>query len=276
MQLWKNPAVKDNVFDIIVQEEKQMDESLLEKAMNLFKRKDYENAVEVFKAMLEQDPKNAHLFNNIGLCYAHLGQNEIAEEYYKKALFIDDKLAETYINIADIFYKENKLLEAIEVLVSGVGALPDNAALRHYLARIYIEDKRYDDAIDALDSVLELAPKNYDANWDLGMVYFELGDWAGAIANFEEVLQYVEDNELIFYQTALAYEANDELDKAISNYLKAIAVNDKFPLGYKRLGMLFMAREDRSDAVEYFEDYLKFDIPNEEKEPIKKILERLK
>ena len=147
--------------------------------------------------------------------------------------------------------------------------------MRHYLARIYIEDKRYDDAIDALDSVLELAPKNYDANWDLGMVYFELGDYDSAIANFEEVLNYIEDNELIFYQTALAYEANDEIDKAISNLLKSIAVNDKFPLGYKRLGMLFMARGDMEDAKEYYEEYLKFDIPHEEKEQIQNILNRL-
>ena len=107
------------------------------------------------------------------------------------------------------------------------------------------------------------------------MVYFETGDWAGAIANFEEVLKYIEDNELIFYQAALAYEANDEIDKAISNHLKAVAVNDKFPLAYKRLGMLFMARGDKDDAKEYFEEYINFDVPQEEKDSIKKIIERL-
>jgi superkiller protein 3 len=196
----------------------------LEEAMKLFKKRDFKGALEVFKTMLEADAKNAHLLNNIGLCHAHAGQNSIAEEYYKKALFINDEPAEIYINLADIYYKENRLWEAIELLQQGVGRLPDNAALRHYLGRIYIEDKRYEEAIDALDSVLELSPKNYDANWDLGMVYFELGDWNSAIANFEEVLEYVQDNELIFYQTALAYEANNETDKAISNYLKSISI----------------------------------------------------
>ena len=102
-----------------------------------------------------------------------------------------------------------------------------------------------------------------------------VGDYDSAIANFEEVLKYIEDNELIFYQTALAYEANDEIDKAISNLLKSIAVNDKFPLGYKRLGMLFMARGDKQDAKEYFEEYLNFDVPAEEKEKIQNILQRL-
>ena len=60
-----------------------------------------------------------------------------------------------------------------------------------------------------------------------------------------------------------------------SNLLKCIAVNDKFPLGYKRLGMLFLARGDQQDAKEYYQDYLNFDIPNEEKEKIQQILERI-
>ena len=252
-----------------------MKDNMLDEAMSYFKKRDYEKALELFQKMLEQDPKNPHLLNKVGLCLSHEGQISQAEEYFKKALFLDEKLAETYINLADVYYKQNRLWDAIDLLQGAVAIMPDNVALRHYLARIYIEDKRYDDAIDALDSVLELAPKNYDANWDLGMVYFETGDWAGAIANFEEVLKYIEDNELIFYQAALAYEANDEIDKAISNHLKAIAVNDKFPLAYKRLGMLFMARGDKNDAKEYFEEYINFDVPQEEKDNIKKIIERL-
>ena len=91
----------------------------------------------------------------------------------------------------------------------------------------------------------------------------------------KEVLKYVEDNELIYYQTALAYEANDEIDKAISNLLKCVSVNDKFPLGYKRLGMLFLARGEKEDAREYYQDYLSFDIPQEEKDKIQVILDRL-
>ena len=75
---------------------------------------------------------------------------------------------------------------------------------------------------------------------------------------------------------AQAYEANNEIDKAISNYLKAIAVNDKFTLAYKKVGVLFLARNDYEDAIEYFEDYLNFDIPQEEKDSVEKLIERIK
>ena len=41
------------------------------------------------------------------------------------------------------------------------------------------------------------------------------------------------------------------------------------------LGMLFMARGENEDAKEYFNEYLGFDIPLEEKEKIQKIIDRL-
>ena len=39
--------------------------------------------------------------------------------------------------------------------------------------------------------------------------------------------------------------------------------------------MLFMARGDMADAKEHYEEYLQFDIPQEEKDKINKILERI-
>ena len=37
-----------------------------------------------------------------------------------------------------------------------------------------------------------------------------------------------------------------------------------------------MARGDNDDAVEYFEDYLNFDIPQEEKDNVNKLIENIK
>ena len=53
-------------------------------------------------------------------------------------------------------------------------------------------------------------------------------------------------------------------------------MNDKFTLAYKKVGVLFLARNDYEDAIEYFEDYLNFDIPQEEKDSVEKLVERIK
>ena len=45
------------------------------------------------------------------------------------------------------------------------------------------------------------------------------------------------------------------MDKALSNFLKAIARNENFAPAYKKAAILFLARGDYEDAIEYFEDY---------------------
>ena len=80
----------------------------------------------------------------------------------------------------------------------------------------------------------------------------------------------------MYYYLGEAYEANDEIDKALSAFLKATAVNNKFALAYKKAAILFMARGEKDDAIEYFEDYLEFDLPEEEQKQVNSLIERLK
>ena len=245
-------------------------------ALELMKNSKFEEAIEAFKDMLDTHSENkAEILNNIGVAYANLGKLEDAEENFVNSLKVNPLFAQTYINLADLYYKRHELELAIDILLTGEGYLPEDVVIPHYLARVYMEDARLDLAIDELDKVLEAQPKNYDAYYDLGKVYFDLGDWASAIANFESVVEFKKDNALIYYYLGQAYEANDEIDKAISNYLKALTINDKFHPAYKKLGILFLARRDYEDALEYFNDYMEHDIPQEEIDNTKKIVAKI-
>ena len=42
------------------------------------------------------------------------------------------------------------------------------------------------------------------------------------------------------------------------------------------VGILFFARGDYDDAIEYFEDYINLDIPKEEVDKIKELIGRIK
>ena len=245
-------------------------------ALDLMKNNKYEEAIEAFKDMLDTHSENkAEILNNIGVAYANLNKLEEAEENFVNSLKINPMFAQTYTNLADLYYKRHELELAIDILLTGEGYLPEDVVIPHYLARVYMEDARLDLAIDELDKVLEAQPENYDAYYDLGKVYFDLGDWASAIANFESVVEFKKDNALIYYYLGQAYEANDEIDKAISNYLKALTINDKFHPAYKKLGILFLARRDYEDALEYFNDYMEHDIPQEEIDNTKKIVAKI-
>lgn len=248
----------------------------IEKALECFKKKDYNGAIDLFTAVLELEDDNAEIYNNLGLCYANTGDDEKAEKNYLKCIELNPKIPQSYINLVDIYYKQRRLSEGINILSYAIDMLPEDLIFRHYLARFYMEDTKQDLAIDELIYVLEKQPDNYDAYYDLAKIYFEYGNYDLAIENLENVLEYKQDNELIYYYLGEAYQANDETDKALSNFLKAIATNNKFPLAYKKAAILFMARGDYDDATEYLEDYKNLDIPQEEKDSTNKLIEKIK
>ena len=248
----------------------------LDKAIECFKKKDWNGAIDLFTSILEVEPNNAEVYNNLGLCYANLGDDEKAEKAYLKCIELNPKIPQCYINLVDIYYKQHRLGEGINTLSYAIDMMPSDLIFRHYLARFYMEDAKRDLAIDELEYILERQPENYDAYYDMGRVQFELGNYEDAISNFENVIEYKENNEFLYYYLAQAYEANNEIGKAISNYLKANAVNTKFPMPYKKLGILFLAREEYADAVEFFTDYIKLDIPEEERNSVNTLIERIK
>lgn len=247
----------------------------LDLALAAFKAQDYDKAAHLFLSLLQEDNNNPNLLNNIGLCYSKLAKDDLAVEYFVKALSFNSKSVQTYINLSDIYFKNKNIIDAINLLENAVTLMPSETALKHYLARFYLEDCRYDMAMEQLFEILDIDPDNLDAYWDLGNVQFEMGDYDSAVANYETVLEKIDSNAILFYQTALAYEANDNIDKAISNHLKAISCNENFHPSYKKLGVLFMARNDFDSALEYFNDYLNFDLPVDEKNNIKDIISRI-
>ncbi len=150
----------------------------------------------------------------------------------------------------------------------------NNEVTRIDFIRELIKDCRYEDAMEMIEAAFIQEPENYELYYEAGRLDFELGNYLDAIANYEQLLEH-HQSAIIYFNLAEAYSANDEIDKAIGAHLRAISVNEKFPFSYKKLAMLFMARNDVESAIEYFNDYMELDITEDEKQSVKKIIERL-
>jgi Flp pilus assembly protein TadD len=119
----------------------------LDKAIELFKKGEYKECIDIFSSILELEEDNAEIYNNMGLAYAKLGDFENAEKSYIKAIKLNPLIPQAYINLSDLYYKHGDLSGAIGVLERGSYEMTDNYVIAHLLARVYIEDSRYDMAI---------------------------------------------------------------------------------------------------------------------------------
>ena len=152
--------------------------------------------------------------------------------------------------------------------------MENNLSRLEYIREL-IADCRYDDAFEMLQIAGDDEPDNVDYNYELARIFMEMGNYQSAISNLELVVDKVR-NHLLYFMLGEAYQADNQIDKAIGAYLKAIMLSEKFAPAYKKLGILFLGRNDKISAVEYFEDYLKLDIHKEEKDEITKLLDRMK
>ena len=92
----------------------------VDKAVELYQKGNYKEAIDVFSSVLETCQDNAELYNNIALCYANLGDYEKAEKHYLKAQHLNPKLPQVYINLADIYYRKKDMGSGIELVSRGI------------------------------------------------------------------------------------------------------------------------------------------------------------
>lgn len=253
---------------------KEMNEDI-KKALDYFQKMEYEKALEIFEKLLQEE-ENAGLLNNIGTCYFKLGNLDKALEFYQRGLKADRELKQLYKNISDIYVEKGDVMSAIGILQDAVSAMPDEDYLRYALAKLYIKDCHQDIAVDELQKILDHNPDNLEAKYELAKIYYDEGSYEEAAEYYESISEKLENAD-IFFWLGESYAAAGNLDKAIFAYLRSISKNEMYYPSYKKLGLCYMAQDDKVSAAEFFEDYLKFDTPDvKEREEIEKILEKLK
>ena len=75
----------------------------IDKAMSLFKERNYKESIDAFHSVLETEPDNADVYNNLAVAYSCVADFEHAENYFVKALELDPQLAQAYINLSDLY-----------------------------------------------------------------------------------------------------------------------------------------------------------------------------
>ena len=77
----------------------------IQTALDYFKAAEYDKAAEAFLKAIESDKNNPNILNNIGLCYSKLAKDDLAIEYFIKTLSFNSKSVQTYINLADVYFR---------------------------------------------------------------------------------------------------------------------------------------------------------------------------
>jgi superkiller protein 3 len=126
-----------------------------------WQKKDYKQAAEKFEKAVADYPQYDTAYNNLGVMYAHLGQNDKAMAAFKRAVELNDKNADADRNLARLMMREKEYSQAEELLKKSLAVEPTQAATLTMLVMAEAQDGKLDDAVKDAQKVHSLHHEGY-------------------------------------------------------------------------------------------------------------------
>lgn len=124
------------------------------------------------------------------------------------------------------------LSRAIEEMEKSVKEAPDDFSYRFALGNLYLErgllldPKNLDKAEEVFNSAAPLAPRRQSLFFQLASVYYLKHDFAKAVSILERVVSFDPEMGQAHWRLGIAYAYNEELDKALESWRKALYAKD--------------------------------------------------
>lgn len=154
-----------------------------------------------------------------------LGDKKGARINYSKAIKLDPKYAEAYVNRANIIYeislKKSRLCRGFEKFI----------AITNYIrATVY-------------------NPNMFEAYVNIGVACSSMMGYSTAIKNYDQAISINPNNAIVYYYKAMANEGLRNYQLAMENYNKAIEVNSEYVEAYLRRGILYNRLKNDDDQA---------------------------
>ncbi len=127
------------------------------------KKGDYPQA-ELYFSRLINLKKDPIFYSNLGAALYHQQRLVEAAEAYENALSLDDKRAERFESLAQVYHELGELDKALEHFERASLKKPRDLNLKFILADYYERLERYEECASQLQRVLEIQPYNEDAH----------------------------------------------------------------------------------------------------------------
>jgi len=196
----------------------------------LMARKDYREAALAYQGVLEHDPGNAQILNKVGIAYEQLGEDELAQRYFKKAVRADTKSGYALNNLGTIEYSRQRFGKAIKYYKKAVAVGGDNLApVYTNLGYAYCSIKMYPQAMDSFGKALALDPNIFEGKGtsgsllqhrstaDPGTLYFLVAKSYAKLGDAERTARYLKLARDDGYKDFLAAEKDPDFARVIKD-----------------------------------------------------------
>ncbi len=181
-------------------------------------------------------------YMNLGLLEIRLGNFLKAETYYKKALELDPKFVNGYINLADLYRLQQRDNDVESMLSEAKQIAADNAAVHHALGLHYVRVKKGDAALPELKRAYDIEPGNVRYGYVYAVALSTHGDLQESISILENVHKtHPSDRNILV--ALISYNLKRDNKKAATKFAeKLLALDPQYGSVVKILNDLGQAK----------------------------------
>ena len=267
-------------------------ENLKEKGDFYLQHKQYEDAVRIYREIIEREPdfyavryslgvalealaryaeaveqfdripKESNLYFNAlsvkGLALNGSGQNEEALDIFE---FLTTSVPESgsyWCNKSKVLIDMGLYDKAIEAAQTGLQVDGDNVFLMNNLGIGQFRAGYYEKALQTSKKAFELAPGNFDAVDNLASALAQLGRYREALKYYDRAAKLDSTSFSTLYERGYALEMCEQIDQAAECYRKATNIEPTNPGVWCRLVYILDKNGDFQDAFDTVEKALTF------------------
>jgi tetratricopeptide (TPR) repeat protein len=143
----------------------------------------------LLKHATEIDPKNKFAWNNLGLVYLQMRQDDQAITAFQKQIEINPYDEFAYNNLGRTYWNDRKYDEAVKAFNKQLENNPLDKFAHANLGAMYAEWHKYDLAVPELEKAASLTPDSAELQVSLGDAYLNLGQDDKALATFDHAVE---------------------------------------------------------------------------------------
>lgn len=171
---------------------------------------------------LKQQPDSGEAFALLGLLQCRAKRYDRAIEFLKRAIAIDENVAEFHCNLGVALGGRGDSEQAIAAHRRAIELQPDRAELHANLGSALASAQRWDEAIAAYQASIRLKPSFADAHYNLANALRSIEQFGQAAVEYREAIRCNPDFAEAYSNLGVVLRSQGRLDEAIASYDKAI------------------------------------------------------
>jgi len=208
-----------------------------------------EKSEKAYQLAFQLDPYNIDYNKEWAEVLTKLGRYEESVVHYKFIALKKDTDAQANIDCGNALTRSGNFKDAAYWYLKAIKTEPVNYACFNNLGNIYMQLQKTDSAVSFYKKAIELKNNLPGFHVNLGMAYLNIPDFNRAIESFNNALAIDSNFYAAHIGKGAVFDYRSEPDLAEAEYRKAIKLEPNNGIGYKKLGLILINKNDYENAI---------------------------